>query len=31
MPERLEETMSVNELRDLIDYLGTLRPPSAKR
>ena len=31
MPERLEETMSVSELRDLIDYLGTLRPPSATR
>ena len=31
MPERLEETMSVGELRDLIDYLSTLRPPSATR
>jgi putative heme-binding domain-containing protein len=31
MPERLEETMSVSELRDLLDYLGTLRPPSATR
>jgi putative heme-binding domain-containing protein len=26
MPERLEETMSVSELRDLIEYLATLRP-----
>jgi len=31
MPERLEEVMSVSELRDLLDYLGTLRPPSATR
>jgi putative heme-binding domain-containing protein len=31
MPEQLEETMSVSELRDLLDYLGTLRPPSATR
>jgi putative heme-binding domain-containing protein len=31
MPEQLEETMSVGELRDLIDYLATLRPPSATR
>jgi putative heme-binding domain-containing protein len=31
MPERLEETMSVSELRDLIDYLATLRPPPARQ
>jgi putative heme-binding domain-containing protein len=31
MPERLEETMSVSELRDLIEYLGTLGPSPASR
>jgi putative heme-binding domain-containing protein len=29
MPEGLEETMSVGELRDLVDFLTTLRPPAA--